>query len=215
MDGDVEDQILSRLAELIRIGHSIQSGGYANYPHYAEFAGWRARSLHLLRGLFPEGNGYISEYDRVTERGGGPSAAKNGTAILASLHADVEHGYIRRYREVVAAEVFADFLDMADHLLGLGFVDPATSLAGAVLEDGLRRLARSAGIIVLDHDDLSSLSAKCADRNLYDRLEQKKIKVWTDLRNNADHGHFGKNSPEDVRHMLEGVTTFLADHEPK
>ncbi len=61
-------------------------------------------------------------------------------AVLEAAARDFRAGYGRDLHELVAGEVFSDFLDMAEHLAGQGYHHAAASLAGAVLEDALRRL---------------------------------------------------------------------------
>lgn len=51
-------------------------------------------------------------------------------------------------RSFVVAERFVDFLRSAKHLLENGFYILAASLAGAVLEDGLRKLCAKNSITV-------------------------------------------------------------------
>jgi len=135
-----------------------------------------------------------------------------GQGILRAVKEDVELGYLARVRALITADVFSDFLEMADHLLDAGYKDPAASLVGAVLEDGLRTVARDHHITVKSRDDLASLTARCADANVFSRLVQKKIQVWIGVRNHADHGEFGEYSDSDVRDMLSGVRDFLAVH---
>jgi hypothetical protein len=93
--------------------------------------------------------------------------------------------------------------------LKLAIKDAAASVAGTVLEDGLRRIALVQKVTVKTNDDLSSLNHKLADRQVYTRLVQKKIQVWNDTRNNAVHGKFEEYKVEDVSEMVKG---FLADH---
>ena len=101
---------------------------------------------------------------------------------------------------------------MADHLLECGYKDPAASLCGAVLEDGLRQIASNAGVNLKSKENLSSLNHRCADAGIYNRLTQKKIQVWGDVRNNADHGKFNEYTEQDVQEMLKGVRQFLKNH---
>ena len=78
-------------------------------------------------------------------------------------------------------------------------VDLAAYLVGAVLEDGLRRIAgRHPTIKVRESDNISSLNSKLADAEVYDTLWRRKLHVWDGVRSNADHGHFGRNAPNDV-----------------
>lgn len=77
---------------------------------------------------------------------------------------DVELGHLARVRALITADVFSDFLEMADHLLDAGYKDPAASLVGAVLENGLRTVATDHHITVKTRDDLGSLTAAFAER---------------------------------------------------
>jgi hypothetical protein len=62
-------------------------------------------------------------------------------AILRALREDYAHGYVRTVQELVHADVFADFLDMASELLTKGYKDAAAVIVGSVLEEHLRQLA--------------------------------------------------------------------------
>jgi hypothetical protein len=135
-----------------------------------------------------------------------------GLGILRALREDITERYLRKLVSLAQAEVFTDFLDMAQHLVSQGYKDPSDSLGSAVLEDGLRKIAEKNCVTVKSRDDLNSLNHRCADAGLYNRLMQKRIQVWNDIRNNADHGHFGEYSANDVEEMITGVQGFLADH---
>jgi hypothetical protein len=47
-----------------------------------------------------------------------------------------------------------------------------------------------------------------AKATVYDRLVQKQITAFADLRNNADQGHFAKILPQDVEDMVKWVRRF-------
>jgi hypothetical protein len=61
-------------------------------------------------------------------------------SILRSIRVDVEEGYLTGKRTLISAEVFTDFLEMAEHLDHNGYKSTTAYLTGAVLEDGLRKL---------------------------------------------------------------------------
>ena len=65
---------------------------------------------------------------------------------------------------------------MARHLLDAGYVHPAASLIGAVLENGLRQIASASGVNVKTSDDISALDTKLADAEIYSRLVQKRVR---------------------------------------
>jgi len=135
-----------------------------------------------------------------------------GIGILRALKEDIEQGYLTNIKNLVVAEVFSDFLNMAEHLLENGYKDPAASLIGAVLEDGLRKIAEKNNISVKHDDNISSLNQKLADKGVYNRLVQRQIQVWEAIRNSADHGKFNDYKLDDVKSMLEGVKKFLTEH---
>ena len=175
------------------------------------FSEWQTQSLWFLTSVLGAEHVYSARFAaEVTMRSG--SDVRTGTGILRAVREDLAAGYLMRVESLVAAEVFSGFAEMAAHLLEAGYKDPAASLVGAVLENGLGRIAAGAGITVRSRDDLSSFNQKCADAGIYTRLVQKKIQVWTDIRNYADHGQFDAYAVSDVQEMLHGVTAFLADH---
>lgn len=132
------------------------------------------------------------------------------SASSGRSHEDLVGGYLFNVRTLVAAEVFSDFLEMAQHLLDNGYKDPAASLTGAVLEDGLRRVCTKHTISTTG--DLSSQNTKLGDASVYNRLMQKRVAVWIAVRNHADHGQFSEYTEADVRQMLSGVTELLSAH---
>jgi len=132
--------------------------------------------------------------------------------ILKSLRQAYERGYLSSVQELVHAEVFADFLEMAEHLLSQGYKDPCAVLVGGTLEEHLRKLCGKHGIATMGasgeprkasqlNDDLAKIA--------YDKLQQKGVTYWLDLRNKAAHGQYAEYDERDVRVMLQGVRDFI------
>jgi len=68
----------------------------------------------------------------------------DSTKILGALKAtknDYEQGFLFNLRSLIEAEVLGDFLSQAEGLIQSGYVSPAASLLGALLEDALRKLS--------------------------------------------------------------------------
>jgi len=173
------------------------------------FSEWQTQALSFLTRLLGPGDTYVETFREEVEQGHAGSV-KQGQGILRAVREDVELGYLTNVRTLVAAEVFSDFLEMARHLLDAGYVYPAASLIGAVLENGLRQIASASNVNVKASDDLSALDAKLADAEVYSRLVQKRVRVWMDVRNHADHGEFEKITEADVRDMHDGVSSLLS-----
>ena len=137
--------------------------------------------------------------------------AEAGIGILQAVLEDIDQGYIETIRQLITAEVFSDFFEQAEHLLQNGYKAPAASLAGALLENGFRAIAVRREVPVRSRDDLASLTQKLADNGVFDRLTQKKVSVWTDVRNAADHGQFDELNENDVDDLIKGALALLSD----
>lgn len=218
-DSGPSERLVARVGELIEKGGAVVSTHRPPSPgvftrntlERGAFAEWRAQALVLLTALLGENHVYTQ---RFTAEVTAPAASdvRAGMGILRAVAEDARLGVLTDYRSLVAAEVFADFLGMAGHLRRAGYHVPAATLAGAVLEDGLRRLAASHGVPIRPRDDAAALNSKLAEQNVYTRLDQKRLHTAIEVRNLADHGHFGQVGPDDVTEMLTTIESFLARH---
>jgi hypothetical protein len=211
LEGMRNEEIALRLKALVEKGVGLRSTSNSGDLPWDTFSEWRAQSLSLLSMVLGPGHTYTTSFEAQVLM---PRThyAKSGVGILRAAMEDAELGLLGSVRELVAAEIFSDFLEMAKHLHEAGYRSPAASLAGAVLEDGLRQIAERNDVKVRTGDDMSALNQRIADRNIYNRLKQKQVQVWIDVRNLADHGHFEDLKDEDVRALLTGVEGFLAEH---
>lgn len=222
----VEDKIIQRIDELLKKSEKVATTAKVvttaklrlNPPngindllvHPGVFTGWRTQVLNFLINLLGNNHVYTQNFEKEVKNAYLRDVGR-GQGILLAVREDILGGYLD-IRTLISAEVIADFLEMAEHLLKNGYKDPAASLCGAVLENGLRRIASKAEIPIKSRDDLNSLNQKCADKGIYNRLAQKKIQVWIDIRNNAAHGKFTEYSEQDVKEMCDGVRQFLSDY---
>jgi hypothetical protein len=213
----VDERLIARLGQLIERGdqviatHRPNPPGVIGFPTLdsGAFSEWQTQSLSFLTRLLGPGDTYVETFKEHADQGF-PSSVQQGQGILRAVRGDVELGYLTNVRTLVAAEVFSDFLEMARHLLDAGYVHPAASLIGAVLENGLRQIASASNVNVKASDDLSALDTKLANAEVYSRLIQKRVRVWMDVRNHADHGQFEKITEADVRDMFDGVSSLLS-----
>ena len=141
-----------------------------------------------------------------------PHAVAAGIGILKAVKEDLTDDFLSDVRTLISADVFTDFLEMADHLHQNSYIHPAASLAGAVLEDGMRQIAVANGVNVRAREDLGSLNQKLAAASVYNRLKQQQVQPWIRVRNHADQGEFNEYTATDVAEMIRGVSGFLADY---
>ena len=85
-------------------------------------------------------------------------------------------------------------------------------LIGAVLEDGLKRIANARQVSLGGREGISDVNAALARGNVYNNLKRDQIAVWIRIRNGADHAQFSDYTNSDVESMHSGVVQFLADH---
>jgi len=138
-----------------------------------------------------------------------------GTVI--ALKSDLENDYLKSLSDIIQADVFSDYLEMADHLLSEGYKDPAAVLVGSTLEAHLRELCvdNSINIEVTNHKGNISpkkadlMNADLAKSNIYSSAYQKQITAWLDLRNKSAHGKYSEYKTEEVSLMLQGVRQFI------
>lgn len=172
-------------------------------------------AIHRVAG---RPSAYADQCERVVKAGGYTGRlARSLAAILQSLRADLVAGYVRSQRELLHAELFADFLEMAQHLLNEGYKDAAAVIAGSSLEAHLRRLAQKAGIstevitgATLAPKKADRLNSDLAAAGTYSKLDQKGVTAWLDLRNKAAHGKYGEYAAPQVGLMIASTRDFIA-----
>jgi len=188
-------------------GCSVDSGA---------LAGLRASVLSFIAMVYGNNHSHYSEFDSATDSSQ-EYKAKKGHAILLSIQNEIEGGWVFALKQLVSAEIFSDFLEMAEHLLSQDYKDPAAVMIGSVLEENLRQLCLANEIDTKIEKDGSFISKKADRLNadlaksvIYTKLDQKAVTMWLDLRNKAAHGKYEEYSKEQVAIMLQGVTEFLA-----
>jgi len=130
-----------------------------------------------------------------------------------SLTRDVNDGMLTSTVELIHAELFADFLEMAQHLVDSGYKDPGAVVCGSALESHLRQLATKHNITSVDANQKPKkadlLNAELSGAAAYSKLDQKSVTAWLDLRNKAAHGHYTEYQQEQVALMISGVRDFI------
>ena len=172
---------------------------------------WVTSSLSFLRQVFGSDSDYFLMFQSSVRTLDDISVA-DALGVLRAAKEDYERGYLFNLRQLVNAEVFDDFLGQAEHLLSNGYFQPSAVVAGSVLEDGLRKLCDRNKIALPDKPKLDTMNANLAKAGVYNKLAQKNVTAWADLRNKAAHGQWDQFTRADVEGMLHGVRHFMSDH---
>ena len=179
------------------------------------FRGLRAASLSFLVSTFGKTHAYHTEFEsQVTQSL--LSHARRARGILSAAREELAEGWLETTKGLVSAAIFADFLEMAQHLLDERYKDAAAVIAGSVLEEHLRQLCDKNSVRVeIEIDDgmvprkADTLNADLRKAGLYNLLDQKNVTTWLDLRNNAAHGRYDEYTIAQVTLMLEGIRNFM------
>lgn len=132
--------------------------------------------------------------------------------ILKALRADYAAGYLQTVEALIHADIFADFLEMADYLLSQNYKDPAAVIIGSVLEEHLRKLCGKHGITLSNGPSpkkAETLNTELCAAGAYSKLDQKNVTAWLDLRNKAAHGHYSQYTQQQVELLSQSVCDFL------
>ncbi|WP_258049184.1 hypothetical protein [Hymenobacter sp. NBH84] len=181
------------------------------------YQSFRTSSLSFISKTFGESHPYYKEFDKSVNDNS-PTEVKEGRGILNAIKQEIEGGWMFTIKGLVSAEIFSDFLEMAGYLLEQGYKDPAAVMIGSVLEEHLRQLCLKNGIETTIHSKDGKEIHKKADRmnndlvgaDIYNKLYQKSVTGWLDLRNKAAHGEYTEYDKLQVHLMEAGVTDFIA-----
>ena len=206
-----EDRILKRIDELLSKADEVLATGkkVGGWPSVdtMRFAEWKTGVQNLIANFLGKEHIYFENFSSIKRPD--PYNVREGVGILKAIREDLESGFLIDIKILISAEIFTDFLEMAEHLIENGYKDAAASLTGAVLEDGLRRVAKKNEIGYKKTEGLAALNNKLKKEGIYNPLTHKKVETWREIRNSADHGKFNEYGTDDVKKMHEGVVDFL------
>jgi len=174
-------------------------------------------SCAAIRRLSPPGSTYLEIMQRAFD---GPFDGRDQKyqnhqieyvlrGVLNALRADYEANRLQSFAELLHADLFSDFLEMAEYFLEEGFKDPAAVMAGGVLEEHLRKLCARHAVCLPGNPKLDAMNAELMKAGAYTKSELKLVSGWADLRNKAAHADWTKYADEEVRLMIQGIRFFI------
>ena len=142
----IQDEIVAQLDDLLKESETLsrrsKHDDFSDLPEQevSRSASRVEAAIHRVAG---RPSNHVDQTDRVLKAGGYAGFITRAlVGILASLRDDVAAGYLKSQRELIHAELFADFLEMAQYLLNEGYKDAAAVIAGSSLETHLRQLCQ-------------------------------------------------------------------------
>ncbi|SFC64924.1 hypothetical protein SAMN04487891_11716 [Flagellimonas taeanensis] len=185
---------------------------HVNNEPFNEFA---TASLSFIVNLYSDKHPYYLRFKEAVNDPT-PQCVQAGKGIIGSIKAEIEKGWLITIKGLVSAEIFTDFLETAEYLLEQKYKDAAAVIIGSTLEEHLKQLCRKNSIDVEDlrkgkpvPKKADTINAELSNATVYNKLDQKNITAWLDLRNKAAHGKYKEYTQEQVETMLKGVMEFM------
>lgn len=177
------------------------------------FHQWQTNCASLLTQLIPEGSVHWQFANSIGRYAPGYDACERSLAKLRAIKADYERGFLGNLQTLVRAELATDYLGQSRVLLSSGYHVPATVLAGAVLEDTLRKLCVEHHIPTETdggrRKTIDPMNTELVKANVYNAAKGAEIRGWAALRNDAAHGQIGTIDPQAIERMVAGVQSFI------
>jgi len=207
-------KLLAEGQEIFR-KHGWNGGNWNSWPSAVDYIRFRTESLNLINRVCGEGSDHYKELKKIAtdkESSSHPMYFHLCYGALEAAHNDFVEGFLFDLRALISAELLGDFLEQAETLYNEGYIIPAASMTGAILEDSLRKLCQKNSIAIPEKTKIGGLNSDLARAGVYSVLVQKEITAKADIRNNADHGHYDKFTKDDVVDMIKWVGRFEADY---
>jgi len=186
------------------------------YVDSSKMKGLRVSVLSFISMVYGKEHSHYSEFKDVSNDNN-YSTAEGAYEVLLSIQDEIDGGWIFSVKDLVLAEVFSNFIEMAEYLLENGYKDPSAVIIGSVLEESLRNFCQNNEIEISYEKKgtfipkkADSLNSDLAKAEVYSKLDQKSVIAWLDLRNKAAHGKYEEYTKEQVEFMIQGVIDFLA-----
>ena len=219
---DKEKVFIQQIKEILEIynnNQDLQTGGVKS-PKTDELAiNLITRISALVKRITGTNSEYYKQIDKISFKSKFRYAIRRLTqliGVLKALYQDLKAGYLKSFSELIHADVFSNYIEMAEYLLEEGYKDPAAVITGSTLEEHLRKLCIKNGIDIeimskgkLRPINADSLNSELAKQGVYSKLEQKSVTAWLGLRNNAAHGNYGEYHDNQVKQMIMGVRDFI------
>jgi hypothetical protein len=201
-------EIDSLLAEASVISNTENDDGFVDVVLFSK---WFVNCRTLIESLPINSNQYLENFPndiRVSRI----SPVKKGIGILQGLKDYINKGLLKISISFIQTEIFSDFLEMAEHIFEQGHKDPPVMLAGAVLEDSLRKICIKNDVAYPADSNIGSLNQLLLQKQTYNKIVFKQIDTWKAIRDFADHADFDQYDRDKVKEMLEGIRRFIGEY---
>jgi hypothetical protein len=177
------------------------------------------RSQNIIQKIAEKDSPYAQQSESISKEDWATGyKAEVIVGILLALRDELTIGSLNSVSELVRAELFENFLEMAEYLISEGYKDAAAVIAGSSLETHLKSLANKFDVEILIIEEGKKPKYKKAETinqdlyklKAYSSLDQKQITAWLELRNNAAHGNYSAYTANQVTQFVEWTKDFIS-----
>ncbi len=211
------EQFLKQLDELLAEYDDLR--GRSKYDDLSggvpagEIISFNTRSQSAINRIAGQGSVFMTECEELAKDRGNPGyIASRLVGVVDALRNDVASGYLQTQAELIHGELFADFLEMSQHLLDEGYKDAAAVIAGSSLEAHLRKLCEKNAIdteVRAKPKKADLLNSELAKADVYSKQDQKNVTAWLGTRNDAAHGDYDKYGKEQIALLVASIRDFI------
>ena len=212
-----------RLRELLEEGQKVAklerpspSGGdkYFRGEVVSQVISWVTKAKNILEVAFGSQSPHLLLFENAMPKAGIKEIVYARDiypfiGILSAALNDLENGYLLGQEFLIAGEVFDSILEQAKYLVRNGYKDPAAVLARVVLEDSLKRIARSESID--ENRKASIINDELKKKTRFSQPQWRFVQGWLDIGNSAAHGKFDQYTQDDVMKMIDDIERFLVN----
>ncbi len=215
---DPREGMETRLKKLIEEGERFRADFLNGYryrwyrysPLNTGYALWKAACLELVREAFGAESAlylemYAVEGDYARSAPGSVFSFFMNSLKKAALELRPGPAAVR---SSYAADTLEDFLSRAEALAGKGHYISAASLAGAVLEDLLRRLCEVHGVFCAENASLEAVNDRLHGAGVYDAAVRREVALHAGLRRTAELCYADKLNGRNVGAMIAWIREF-------
>lgn len=207
------------ILEIYKSNQDLQTIGAKNSKTDELVSNLITRINALVKRITGTDSEYYKQAERITYEAKYKFAVRRLIqliGVLKGLHQDLNAGYLKSLSELIRADIFSKYIDMAKYLFEEGYKDPAAVIAGSTLEEHLRKLCIKNGITIemMSNDKLrpkkaDTMNSDLTKQKIYSKLDQKSVTAWLGLRNQAAHGKYSEYDDNQVKLMMMGVRDFI------
>lgn len=188
----MREHVATRIQELVAQGRSLTHPDKSWVDDVAGAQAWGTSAANAIRQVSPGSSVFCSELEgqlklASAQMAGVPARVlEKILGILRSVQAEAQAGLLVRLENQVVASAFDDFLDHAAEYHRSGKLSESATLAAAVLEDTMKKVARKHGLNP-NGKTLDPLINELAKLNVFTPVQAKRLKAHAAVRNHALH----------------------------